>query len=64
MVGQVNSSLVLRIEQNWHLKLVIFLWTLVEKLLNEVDFLGVSLLHSGRSVSEGLEVTLCVLNLR
>ena len=42
MVVQVNPSLVMRIGQNWHLKLVHFLWTLVEKLLIEVDFLGVS----------------------
>ena len=55
-VMQVNSSLVLRIRHNLDLMLVHILWTLVEKLLKKVDFLGVSLLHSGRSVSEVLEV--------
>ena len=36
----------------------------MEKLLKEVGFLGVSLLHSWRSVSEVLEVALGVLDLR
>ena len=34
------------------------------RLVKEVDFLGVSLLCSGRSVNEVLEIALCVLDLR
>ena len=60
----MNSLLVLRIGQNWHLKLVHFLWILMKKLLKEVDFLGVSLLCSGRSLSDILEVALGMLDLR
>ena len=55
----VKVSLVLRIGKNWHLILVHFLWT-----LKELDFLGVSLLHSGMSLSEVLEVALGLLDLR
>ena len=40
-----------------------FLWTLVGKLVKEVDFLRVSLLCSVRSVSEVLKVALAVLDL-
>ena len=54
-MAQVKVLLLpLRLGQNWHFTLVHFMRTLVELLVKEVDCLGVSLLHSGKSMSEAL----------